>query len=287
MIFFYYHKALPLIQRFCSGYLLLVDATFNTNKDRFPLLITAGITNKKRTFPVAISYIPGETVEVFSFFFECLRDKIFTDGIPEFSVILSDQTKGLILAVDTLKCLPNSQLQFCNWHAVEAITAKFRKGGYTSKEVDGYTNDTGNNIEGLHGLCWNYVKSLNSKDLDTAQQALLNQLLPKNRPYINETWRPKESRVITAFTRRYRNLGANSTQRIESFHRIVHSATNGQLTLERSAEQLAKQLINIYTELEEAEDRASIHQATRFNPRVFRYLIGAVSLAAIKRTETK
>jgi hypothetical protein len=39
--------------------------------------------------------------------------------------------------VDVLKAVPNSVLQFCNWHAVKAIRAKFNKAGYITKKLNG------------------------------------------------------------------------------------------------------------------------------------------------------
>lgn len=175
-IFFYFAEGLEFIRRFCSSHLLIVDATFNTNSHRLPLLVAVGVTNEGRSFPAAYSYCPGETWESFCFFFECLRKEVFTDGFPEPAVVLTDQAAGLISAVDFHDALPNSQLQFCNWHAVQAMITKLRKERYTSIEIDGYINDSKERVFGLKDLCWAYVHSQTLADLETNREALLDRL---------------------------------------------------------------------------------------------------------------
>jgi MULE transposase domain len=226
-IVFWYSEGLTFIQRFCPEHLLVVDGTFNTNSKRLPLLVSVGVTNEGRIFPIAYSYCPGETAESFLFFFETLRAEIFCDGIPEPAVVLTDQAAGFISAVNTYNCLPNSQLQFYNWHAVEAMVKRFRKGKYTSDEIDGYRNSAGEEVPGLKDLCWFYVESITLKDLDLNRQRLLDRLQPAEYAYIEDNWRDKEERVIAVYTRKYRNLGANASQRAESFHTVMHQVTHG------------------------------------------------------------
>jgi len=70
--------------------LLVVNGTFNTNELRLPLLTSVGITNTGKTFPVALSYCSGETVESYNFFFEFLRSEVFVDGVADPGVIMGD-----------------------------------------------------------------------------------------------------------------------------------------------------------------------------------------------------
>jgi len=63
-------------QRFIASKLFIVDNTFNINKLRLPLLVSMGIINSSKTFPYALSYCPGETVESYNFFFQILREEI-------------------------------------------------------------------------------------------------------------------------------------------------------------------------------------------------------------------
>ena len=78
-----------------------------------PLLTGISITNTNKTFPVALSYCPGETAKSYNFFFETLRNEIFVEDIIEPGVVIGDQAAGLISLIETYDSMPNSQLQFC------------------------------------------------------------------------------------------------------------------------------------------------------------------------------
>jgi hypothetical protein len=54
-VWFAHKEQLAYARRFVSDWLLVIDGTFNTNKDRLPLLIAVGVLNSERTFPVAFS----------------------------------------------------------------------------------------------------------------------------------------------------------------------------------------------------------------------------------------
>jgi len=107
-------------------------------------------------------------------------------------------------------------------------------------------------------------------------------LQPNDRTYIKETWLPKESRVIYAYTRLYPNLGCHSSQRGESYHVVVEQVTNGQLTLEESCCRLVGKVLDILKELSMDEDRAQAVKSTLLDKHAFRHLIGNISLYALK-----
>ena len=111
---------------------------------------------------------------------------VFMDGILEPAVIMGDQAAGLIKAVDVLKAIPNSMLQFCNWHAVEAIRAKFNKAGYTTEELNGRVNGEVE-VPGLVDLSWAYIKSNIPELLKVNRVMLVAALRPEERSYITET----------------------------------------------------------------------------------------------------
>jgi hypothetical protein len=59
-IWFAHRERLKAAQRFVSDWSLVIDGTFNTNRDRLPLLIAVGVLNSGHTFPIAFSYVPSE-----------------------------------------------------------------------------------------------------------------------------------------------------------------------------------------------------------------------------------
>ena len=185
-----------------------------------------GITNEGKTFPVAFVWIPGETTEVWGWFLECLRHEIFGDGVLDPAVVLTDMALGVIVAVDKLAALLNSQLQYCIWHAQQAIIAWIRKGRYIKDEVDE-----------LKALVWDYLQSATESELAINRAIVRTKLQPAEQAYL-DSWSIKEGRTVHCFTNRYRNLGARASSRVESWHRVPHDVLNGQMLIEQSARQL-------------------------------------------------
>ena len=151
--------------------------------DGLPLLIAVGITNSGKTFPVAFSYCPSEDKNSHDFFFQSLKAEVFKGDIEMMKVVVADQAAGLIAACDcpNPKLLPGVQLQHCNWHAVEAMKAKYRKSGYSSDAVDELTH-----------LSWAYMDSETEEQLTANRMALVSALRASEKAYILETWQPKE-----------------------------------------------------------------------------------------------
>ena len=75
---------------------MFVDATFNTNELRLPLLVFSGITATGTTFPIAFAFITAESKEAFKWCFKCLDRLIFCDGCSPPRVVSSDQAAGII-----------------------------------------------------------------------------------------------------------------------------------------------------------------------------------------------
>jgi hypothetical protein len=59
-LWFAYREQLDAAARFYFDWLLVIDGTFNTNKDRLPLLITVGALNSGKTFSACFSYCPSQ-----------------------------------------------------------------------------------------------------------------------------------------------------------------------------------------------------------------------------------
>jgi hypothetical protein len=89
-LFFAHRKQLEAATRFITGWLIIIDGTFNTNNLRLPLLVIIGVLNTNQTFPVAFSYYPSESNDSISFVWKSLREECFIPGIAPPRVILSN-----------------------------------------------------------------------------------------------------------------------------------------------------------------------------------------------------
>jgi MULE transposase domain len=163
-IFFISDAQISLGRRFASDFLYKMDATFNTNTLRLPLSVMVGITNTRKTFPLAYCYITSESAKSFDFVAGELTKYVFYD-CPEAAVICADFTKGLgaSIAARALRDareedeaiqqrrleageLPDVSalrlgsreeetiLQLCEWHAAKAIQRRLVHARKYSKE---------------------------------------------------------------------------------------------------------------------------------------------------------
>src|SRR5437763_12928715 len=88
---------------------------------------------------------------------------------PPPRIIIADQAGGVLSSVP--KAWPKCRVQICDWHAVEAMKAKYRKSGYKKAEIDRTTEK-----EELAGLSWNYIKSMSIDELTTNRATLTTDL---------------------------------------------------------------------------------------------------------------
>ena len=154
-IWFIHPRLMDITRRFVSDFILVIDGTFNTNKERLPLLIAVGVLNSEKTFPIAFSWCPSEDKVSYVFFWECLKEYGFErlgepHTVPS-RVILGDQNGGLTASIPNV--FSDAQQQFCTWHAVEAIYRKLRELGILYFDFKFYKDIDGNKIKGIRKHC--------------------------------------------------------------------------------------------------------------------------------------
>src|SRR5437764_1047237 len=289
-LFFAHKEQLEAAKRFCSGWLIVIDGTFNTNRERLPLLVVVGVLNSGRTFPVCFSYCQSESAESISFVWESLKAECFIPGkIPPPRVILGDWAGGLIKSVPM--AFPEAQFQGCDWHAVQAMLKWYRgkERNYTVEEVEGSNEKLQEGqqprVVGLKSLSWNYIKSITLDELKSNKKALLAVMRPHDRWYILTEWEPKEESFIWCYTKSYPNLGSTSSQRGESYHPIVKEITNGQLSFEESGKNLALKVLSILKDvaIDEAPSSRGYNQLTQLYRSAFKHLIVSITNYALKK----
>ena len=269
---FWNPQILHHVRRFTSNALLIVDATFRTNRKGLPLLIAAGISNTGRTFPALYSWAPEEDADSYTFLFKVLRDEVYQD-CPEPAVVLTDLSGGMTAAFDTQKCLPHSRLQYCSWHAVMAMRKwYYERGRYTSDE-----------IKDLEAKSWAYVQSGTTEELDANRKILEDSLLDPDKAYITDNWRRRENRLIQCYTKQYTNLGSRATSRLEKYNSSIHKITNHQLSLHEAAEQLCTATNDFFRDFQDDIDKQKIQNAPQISIAryAFEQLTRAVSHQAI------
>jgi hypothetical protein len=284
-IWFAHPDQLRAARRFCTGFSVIIDGTFNTNSLRLPLIVMCGVLNTGRTFPVSFSFCPSESREAFEFIFESMKANC--EGFDP-AVVIADWGKGLIAALPN--CLPEAFRQGCDWHAVDAMSKWFRDHGYTSQEVDGYKDPlTELHIDGLKDLAWDYVKSATEDELDKKRDFLVSQLKPLHQRYIDEHWRQEERRFVYAYTHYLPNLGSTASQRGEGYHEIIRETCNAQLSIHETINRLASKVSSVVKQLatDEGESLRKYPRHLQLAGDMFERLRVRISIWAARKLEVE
>ena len=269
-LWFAHPKQIRYAQRFIADWALFIDGTFRTNALNLVLIVTAGITNCGSTFVSSLSFARSESKLSFDFIFDSLKKHIFYDPYPAPRVIVSDQAAGIKASMPI--ALPNSILQFCDWHAVKNVEKRLLDKGY-SKEL---------RIE-LKALLWDFVKSKTHTILKATRTALHLKLRPDEIRYLQEYWGPKEPQFVRVYTCQYPNLGAHSNQRSESLHPGTTDILNKQLSLEAASRRLSKTVQARLRELSVQESQSAGKLPRTLDQRAFLLLADTISFYAINK----
>ncbi len=97
--FFTSPKQIRLARQFASHFVVITDATFNTNENDLPLSVLVCVTNTLRSIPIAYCFIESESTEAFLFMNDCIKDLFFYDNCRGPAVLLDDFAAGLIAAI--------------------------------------------------------------------------------------------------------------------------------------------------------------------------------------------
>ena len=97
--FFTNPNQICLARKFASHFVVITDATFNTNENGLPLSVLVCVTNTLKTIPIGYCFIESESTEAFLFMNDCMRDLFFYDNCRGPAVLLGDFAAGLIAAM--------------------------------------------------------------------------------------------------------------------------------------------------------------------------------------------
>lgn len=278
-VWFTHPRLMEATIRFVSDFALLIDGTFNTNKLKMPLLIAVGQLNSGKTFPIAFSWCPEEDETSYSFFWRCLKDHSFrrpfnpSCAFPR--VIIGDQNAGLTASIP--RAFPEAEQQICDWHAVQSMEKKMRDLGTPSNDIK----------QVYKAKCWAYITSMTEQQLDTNRRDLGTSVGPLFMKYLQETWIPKEQKVIYLYTFKYANLGASSSQRSESYHDTITELVTAQLTLKDSAKRLMAKVDSIIKDINQDEALSAASYSRLAQVSAFRDIRMRVSKYAISRLENE
>jgi hypothetical protein len=113
---------------------LLMDATYKTNRFNMLLVNTVGINNCNRTFFISFAFMSSETNVDYKWSTQCNLElyQLHVPTVDGSSIIATNAEQALITAVH--KKFPQATALLCLWH-VQKNVLKHCKGGFVTDEA--------------------------------------------------------------------------------------------------------------------------------------------------------
>ena len=197
-VLFTKQNAQAAFQRFND--VLLIDSTYGTNQEKYPLVNFVGVDNHGLSFLAASAIVMDESSQSFM---DLLREFLSIMGRPEIPVVVADGDEALRKAVSTL--LPKSVQLLCRWH----LGLNLRKSLLAKKVSLRIREDA---IRDFYVLAW--------KEDEKAYNDAFKSFICKYEEaaeYMNRI-KMLERRWTGPYTKYFPKLNCDTTQRVESMH---------------------------------------------------------------------
>jgi len=119
-LFFVHSTSFELFRAF--PHVLMMDATYKTNKYNMPFLQIIGITSTKKTYSIAFAFMHDETEESYVWVLKSLKSML--DECMQPRVIVTDRELALMSACQQV--FPDATRLLCRWHIFQCILRKCR-----------------------------------------------------------------------------------------------------------------------------------------------------------------
>jgi hypothetical protein len=275
-IFFVSDAQIRKARRFCSDFMLQIDATFNKNKLQMPLVNIVGVDNHGKTFTVALSFVRAEASIDFKFIFDWLDQLVFFAGGCRPKVLISDQAAGLHGAVLVHPTWKTVFHQLCQWHMFGNIKSFVQKHRRIQTLED---------LDELVKAVWAVIQCWNVEDLPAKRQDMIHLFDAEETEYYRANWmmNEKEKRVITCYVRLCPNLGLHSSARAEGQHRVIARFLNNQMNLDDAAKALIRNVAiqDSHDNIRDAQSQVKRHQPAAIGMDGLRHLETIITATAI------
>ncbi|KAE8212659.1 hypothetical protein CF319_g9240 [Tilletia indica] len=202
-IFFAHPKGLELLRRF--GTILVIDATYNTNQHRLPLLHFVGVTSSNLTFTAALAFLPDESTITYTWALSALRNMV-----PEWTpdVVVTDDDAALGAALHLTLTHQWSHIH-CQWHVRQNVVKEARTRLLDEEEFQLFMSD--------------FDEVRDSRTLSELSDARdrLEAAWSDKRPDLVDYVDAKlssEHLWVAAYINRHPHMGARTTSRAEGAH---------------------------------------------------------------------
>ncbi|XP_052620898.1 protein FAR1-RELATED SEQUENCE 5-like [Lactuca sativa] len=251
-------------------HVLIIDATYKTNKYNKPLVQIVGVTSTQKAFSVGFAFIHREKEANYTWVLNCLNSTLDTCMHPH--VIITDRELALIKACETI-FLDVARL-LCRWHIEQNILK------HCNKIIT--LEDDRRSFRSLWNLL---IESPTLMDYTKNYMRLQSMLIkyPCVLKYIEDTWLNKyKEMLVSVWIDQHLNFGNNTTNRVESAHanlkRFLDSASSN---LDRFMQRINEIVQSQLTSINESFEKSLIFRYKHHNSYCFGLLRGSVSNEAL------
>lgn len=205
---FGHKKSIDLYQRHPS--VLVVDATYKTNRYSMPLVEIIGIDCSNRSFAVCFIFIESEAIDDYTWALKEMKNNIFKNVSP--SIIVVDRELALINSINNN--MPGIKIMLCIWHIKKNVKANASKINKDVEEIKSFMIEFDKLIysETLEEYNMNLIKF--KQYADSFSESIFC--------YINNTWIiPYKEYFVKYCTNVFMHFGSTVSSRAESSHARV------------------------------------------------------------------
>lgn len=251
-------------------HVLLMDATYQTNRYGLPLLEIVGVSSTNLTFCIAFTYLNSEKEASYTRALECLQSVMHGYTGPR--VIVIDRELGLMKACAQI--FPDASKLLCRWHIYQCILTKCRPSIQDNRAWNAFYRMWTTVLESKNEST--YVS--NAERLEVVLQKF-----PTVLQYLKNVWlTPYKEMCVSAWTDKYLYFGNHTTNRVESQHaKLKRYLCSSQSDLERSIIWIHQLIQSQDTAIKASIERSRTIIPHRFNIYYFQDLRGLVSIEAL------
>lgn len=204
-LFFAYNEALELAKSFSN--VIQMDCTYNTNRQKLPLLNITGFTNRWTTFNIAFAFLPGEKEADFVWALTQLKECLTLEKDKKI-VIVTDRDLALGKAIQ--KVFGSLVLHLlCRWHINKDVKVQI------ARRVKGKDADM------IRELWYEVIESKTRDQFREAKSKLFPILIekyPKLLHYLRKTWLKYREKFLHSHISHILHFNSTSTSRTEGNH---------------------------------------------------------------------
>nr|KAJ0211591.1 hypothetical protein LSAT_V11C400199230 [Lactuca sativa] len=269
-LFFVHPISLQMWQAF--PYVVLMDATYKTNKYNLPFLEIVGVTSTRLTFSIAFAFMHSEKTSNYAWALTCLKLTINDSFCP--CVIVTDRDLALMKACEDV--FPQSNHLLCRWHIFNDITKHCRKHIKSDKTWGS-----------LHPI-WKKLVESPTPSAYMQAYADLQSLLSKDPVvfgYLYNTWLEKyPDKFVSLWTDKSTNFGNSTTNRVESQHpKLKKHLASRKCDLDKFKYVIETVVQSYDTAIKESFTRSIIIRKPKFKDEIFNSLRHHVSEHALDK----